>query len=113
MPHAKALESPLELQCPYGCTLAYMVHRLLDFREAETAAIANMHGLSASDLNMRTLPGDSTLSPFRLIDGVSASHCAQICSRAMLTKARKPVSLAVHPNVAMCNQTHQHCSGAV
>lgn len=85
-PHVNASPAAASANCEYGCTLAYMVHRLLDFREAELTAVADMYGIPGAALKMRTLPGDSTLSPFRLIDDVSAKQCNQICSRAILTK---------------------------
>eukprot|EP00892_Ulva_mutabilis_P012672 jgi/Ulvmu1/9778/UM056_0018.1 len=70
----------------YGGTLVYMVHRLLDFREAEFTAVANMCGVPAPDLVMQTLPGDSNMSPFRVAQGIARNKCSQICSRTILTK---------------------------
>ena len=106
-PHVNKVAATEVCNCEYGCTMAYMVHRLLDFREAELTAVADMHGVPASDLNLRTLPGDSTISPFRLVANVSTQQCNQICSRAVLTKVHIPMESSMVVDVCAVHLTQE------
>lgn len=69
-----------------GETLCYMVHRLLDFREADIQAAAEAEGVSKEKLRLRLLPGDHPFSPLRLIDSPSEDTTLAIAQRAILAK---------------------------
>jgi hypothetical protein len=92
-PHTEPVADKCEIQA-HGVglardrTLAYFLHRLLDFREAELQAVAEMYGVRSEDLQMRKLPGDCPVSPLRLVSGCSVEQLNQISHRSVLVRVR-------------------------
>jgi len=68
--------------------LLYYLHRLIEFREQDLEAVAELHGLDAAQLNQRTLPGDPSWSPFRDADFPSVQAAVDIAQRALLLRVR-------------------------
>jgi hypothetical protein len=68
--------------------MLYMTHRLLDMRESEVEALAEMHGVSSSPggLNLRLLPNDSVFSPLRMMDVPNELAACKIGRRSVLSK---------------------------
>jgi hypothetical protein len=88
-PEGLPKSAPIDIETTVGSTLVYFTHRLLDFREAELTAVAEMFGISPSDLNLRQISNDMPFSPLRLVSNVSNDQAKRIADRAMLVKVRE------------------------
>lgn len=71
-----------------GATMVYFIHRLLDFREAELVAVADMLGVPAARLNIRRISNDLYFSPLRIVNAVSEEIAVAMANRAVLVKVR-------------------------
>jgi hypothetical protein len=69
-----------------GATMVYFIHRLLDFREAELLAVADMLGIPPASLNIRRISNDLYFSPLRIVHAVSEEMAVAMANRAVLVK---------------------------
>jgi hypothetical protein len=88
-PEGLPKSEPIDVGNTVGSTMVYFTHRLLDFREAELTAVAEMSGIAPSDLELRQLSNDMPFSPLRLVSSLNDEQAKAIANRAVLVKVRE------------------------